>query len=361
MEILRIVEFLPEDRCKVETKDLITQQVFLMEMTGKEVAAYQSSRGVTITRPTQTATGLSSKFSLRHQFGVTWWAGERDGRGLPTHLTGPAITAEYRARAIVLLLDRINEFAEHCHPRVGMASDNTVFLEMDCPMDRVQELREKFWAWEQEVNAIPSFGSCLCPCGCKADLSVRECARQRLAVRDKVVVVNPPAFKIRDAVYPEHAEHGILGWATPTFTGSPYSDHNQTTVMACGCGAVLDISAEERGRFSNGDQMAYEGGPASEVLRKAVIEHLGKRLVIGMDPAAPKKRDPFWTDLVEQETLAFEDAQRRIGQSFYGSGMGAPGFVKTLREAKTLHEQDEEAKRIMRREILGEFTKGDHE
>lgn len=90
-----------------------------------------------------------------------------------------------------------------------------------------------------ELDNLPSIGTAMCPCGCGADLSIRECLRNRVRQVKGAVCLIPPAIAIRDKTHPSHEGHAMEGWCHGIEPDPELG--KKMTYIACGCGEVLGV------------------------------------------------------------------------------------------------------------------------
>jgi hypothetical protein len=195
----------------------------------------------------------SAKVRLEHTFKISWNVKSIDAQ------------SEFLARAIVLVQDRLKDapWPTH-HPEVRLTSGNLV-VKFSCPLDHLGQVDALLKGVQAEIDVFPQLGTAACPCGCGADLAIRECIRKRVAVAQGQVCVNAPAFVVRDAVHPDHAGHGIIGWVTDPVIGK--------IILACACGGILELDVTDANKSLTGESLHPTGGTGAEVLRQAVTAH----------------------------------------------------------------------------------------
>lgn len=195
----------------------------------------------------------SAKVRLEHTFKISWNVKSIDAQ------------SEFLARAIVLVQDRLKDapWPTH-HPEVRLTSGNLV-VKFSCPLDHLGDVDALLKGVQAEIDVFPQLGTAACPCGCGADLAIRECIRKRVAVAQGQVCVNAPAFVVRDVAHPDHAGHGIIGWVTDPVIGK--------IILACACGGILELDVTDANKSLTGEALHPMGGTGAEVLRQAVTAH----------------------------------------------------------------------------------------
>lgn len=182
-------------------------------------------------------------------------------------------------RGMMLAMDRAVEKFDGA-PTVAMLPGHRISLKFSCPTAKLDQVENFMGSLEQELVALPTLGAAWCPCGCRSDLAVRSCRRQEAKVADnKGLEITPPAFRIRNEVHPDHADHGILGWAGDEKPGDERVAYAISNILlACTCGQVLGIPVQRWTIPDNGNVgPAMKFGPASEVIREAVKEHFERK------------------------------------------------------------------------------------
>jgi len=239
----------------------------------------------------------------------------------------PAKT-ELMARALVLAQDRFNQGG-----LVVMASvvGEGILIRVQ-PHEKIPGIPARAFpdmmGLCHELEQIPLSGSCLCPCGCVADLAIRECMRSRLQVSGGVVCLSPPAFAVRDAAHPTHKGHGVQGWShvqrilppdiTPEDAPDPYNypypttppDGGRQTVIQCGCGETLMVD------FVYAVQEGMDKASSSDVVAKGVAK--------------------FYVDEDERRRLAREEREHQhrvnLASSVWSHHKGYPPSPEDLAE-----------------------------
>lgn len=211
------------------------------------------------------------------------------------------ILREYRLRALIWISDRVDDCEFLNFLGVKMTTEG-FSLDVCFDTNRTQDWVLFRNELAKDLNTFPNMGTCLCPCGCRADLAVSTCFRQRLREASGVgFALVTPAVRIRDAAHPDHQGHGVLGWeSTPwgqlqniggantqeqKFALKTDLDMSVAMVMACGCGSFLPLKIRDAASLEQEVRIVKTGdgqegrsgsscGPVAALMRQEMREFM---------------------------------------------------------------------------------------
>jgi hypothetical protein len=238
---------------------------------------------------------------------------------------------ELECRAMLLIRDRLKEWTTQ-EPQVTIHQGN-IKVKFSCDLNKARDASAKLAAVREEVRVLPQTGTAACPCGCGADLALRECRRQRVAVKEGVVCLTPPAFAARDQAYPDHQDHGIVGWAVDLVVNG--------VIMACTCGAVLRVPYETA-QEAWSDESIAPGGPAAKIIQEAIVRFYAQQRsnapgdsLVGPYHERYIQPSPFQRQMERerermQRLFLKQDIDDQVEALKYSHGMGAEEFKTAL-------------------------------